>query len=247
MPRFTITIAGIPSDAIRGAAARIIATSPGFILSEPEALELLEALPLALTFEAERQQGEETLKRLGQAGCELSYETDSTDNERPQAPKRLDGNKRLDGKMRLEEDYNIDQLEIVEAALVRMPRILWGLFAWTFVIALQALIAETWLVILGCSLLLVFFAFAAIGAASQELWGYVFALAGAAFATLTSWGLLAHVLFLIINHRIGRELGQVGPILVFNWALFFSIAIPFCLCIHIVFTLLKKPVRRWFS
>lgn len=80
MTEFAVSIAGFDSDESRLRAAHIIAASSGFALSEPEALELLEALPVTFTFEAEREKGEETLERLGQAGCELSYSYDTAIN-----------------------------------------------------------------------------------------------------------------------------------------------------------------------
>ncbi len=241
MTEFAVSIAGFDSDDARLRAARIIATSPGFILSEPESLELLEVLPVTFSFEVEQRQGEETLERLGQAGCELSYETDNLNAAKRQPPTR-----RL-GKKRLEEEYSAEQLEIVEKALARMPRILWGLFAWTFVIAFQGLGMAVIPVLVASPFLLALFALGAIGAASQEWWGYVLAMVGASLAVAVTWGLLAHVLTVILSSRIALEIAHIGPVVVLGWALFVSIAIPFFLCIHIILTLLKKPVRRWFS
>ena len=241
MTDFAVRITGFASGDAKGAAARVIATSPGFILSEPEALELLEAPPVTFTFEVERQKGEETLERLRQAGCELSYAADNLDDA-PAKPLT-----RRVGKKRLEEDYSEEQLEIVERALTRMPKMLWGLFAWTFVIAFQGLSLAAIPVIIACPFLLALFALGAIGSASQEWWGYVLAMVGASLAVAVTWGLLAHVLTLILSSRIALEIAHIGPVVVIGWALFFSVAIPFFLCIHIILTLLKKPVRRWFS
>ncbi|MBN1593138.1 MAG: hypothetical protein JW941_07840 [Candidatus Coatesbacteria bacterium] len=241
MTEFLISIAGFASDDAKASAARIIASSPGFALSETEALDLLGSLPVEFAFDVERGKGEEILRSLQEMGCRMSYRVEAEpEKARPEPQRYL-------GKKPLESDYNEEQLFIAERALNRMPRILWGLFAWTFVIALQATLLGAYGVAFTCPVLLVLLLLAIFGVSNQGLSGYVLALLSTILATFVSWGLIGGAIFAIYSGQIRVRIAQIGPIAVMNWAFVVSAAVPFVFTLHLVFTLLKKPVRRWFS
>jgi len=227
MTEFAVSIAGFDSDDAKRRAARIIATSPGFYVSEDEAHQLLEGLPVSLAFETDAPAGEETIRSLRQAGCELSYQVVDSQHVEPVQKAQ-------------KQEYSDEQLERLERRFNRIPRTLVLLSIWFLVIAFIVFVPLDGVLIIGPRLLTIFtgllFAVAAF-MAKMEGWGYVLCVAASALGVLESAYRGGYEAIASSSH--GGVSINVVPLMVFG--------IPFYLCLRLLLLLFKKPVRRWFS
>ncbi|MBN1593137.1 MAG: hypothetical protein JW941_07835 [Candidatus Coatesbacteria bacterium] len=230
MAEFTLSIMGFKSDASKARAVRIIATSEGFFINEDEARELLAMLPATLTFESEHLEGQETIKRLKDAGCDLSFIVDEDVWEHKRGGQFAERS--------LISDYSEERLEAMESRFGWLPKVFWSLAAFFFVIGW---VLGIWLwvmpMMIAAPIQVALFGFAAIGAKGAELWGYVTCL-GASLL-----GFLINVFML--NWAIEIISSPYSDVI--GWVILFCNLIAIIICGYLFILLLKKPVRRWFS
>lgn len=239
--KYTLTITGFQSDAAKAMAARIIASSEGFFCDEEEALTLLGTVPVTISFEAERIAGQQTLEGLRKAGCEMSS------SQQESEVLRAGASQMGFTKGRLARDFSDEQLEILERRVNRMPTLFVLSCVLSFLSGWMGVQCEAYLVVLGSMLLVVFTLAGAYASRSQEAWGLTVSV------TLSGLGaILAGVLALsglgdVYTGAMFRRIATVGPFVILPLAMPVALGVVCAFCMHIFFTLLKKPVREWFS
>lgn len=242
MMRYTLTITDFASDAARAQAARIIASSQGFYYSEEEAFAILDAdPPVTISFEAERTAGERTLDSIRAAGCELSYTQQETELTQPsESQARF-------SRRRLTEDFSEEQLEALERRVNRMPWVLLALCILSFLVGWTAVRVGAFPSVLGAMFLIVFMAAGAYAAHSQEAWGHLTCLVFTGLAGLVSGALAFFTLLDSLGGAAFHRVAMIGPIAILPIAIPSALAVVCAFSVHIFLTLLKKPVREWFS